>query len=432
MRPVDNLCRARGDRSPVSRAPSPPFALFTGAHRLAPAIDTLRRALCERPEYASVAAGGCQVRTLLRIKRDPHGDWQPRGAYVSFQRLAAERPFGFEACTFDYSYRRNRLRVLHFPGDIRLKGLEPQLTALNNIGHPVRVLRYVPRLRATFTACLQQTDTLAVGKYAAPAETDRAAAALQAVRAAGAGDRLGARVPALLGIDRRDAGLLWQTREPGAPLALATTPANLAAVMDQSGRLHARLHRLPALGLPHTGPEAVLARTVTHADWLAFASPVDGALFARLAAVLYRTRPAVGAGEERFCHGDFRLTQILDEKGHWALVDFDAACIADPRQEIGRFLAYLDYDLPWLGGTERQAQRQEAEMAYLSGYEAAGGRLSDMQAVNWYRLCAELAVLSRRVRSDRCDGLGLAQAVVRLKRLLAELNSDRYLKEATP
>lgn len=51
MRRCGNLCGASADEFAASPTPPVRFALVTGAHRLAPAMDTLRRALCVRPEY---------------------------------------------------------------------------------------------------------------------------------------------------------------------------------------------------------------------------------------------------------------------------------------------------------------------------------------------------------------------------------------------
>ncbi|MBI2319380.1 MAG: aminoglycoside phosphotransferase family protein, partial [Betaproteobacteria bacterium] len=324
---------AAADRSLAS--PPAPFALFAGGHPLSPAIEALNRALRSRSDYRAMAgapAQGRELRTLLRLRRDDKGDWRPRGAYLSFQRAAPERPYRFEACTFDYRYRDQRLSVVNFPHDPRLKALSPMLAQLTPYD-AIEVLRYVPRLRATFTARHEETGALAVAKFAAPEETARSARALQALGRASGVERIGARLPALLGLDGRDRALLWQTRQPGVRLAGGITASNAAAAMERCGRMHARLHALSIAGLPCIGFDAVLAQTRMHADWLAFAGPAHREWFAPLPAALERLRPQ--EGERGFCHGDFRLTQILDDAGEWSLVDFDAACIADRCQEIG-------------------------------------------------------------------------------------------------
>lgn len=156
---------------------------------------------------------------------------------------------------------------------------------------------------------------------------------------------------------------------------LAALRSGLAA---ECGRVLAGIHRLPVSaveGLPHEDPldawHEVLVRSgraqpalELGARWLA------------------DNRPP--AGERRLVHGDFRHGNlIVGPEGIRAVLDWELAHIGDPLEDLGWLCARA-----WRFGGPYEVGGFGSVDDLVDGYEAAGGRSVDRDALHWWLVFA--------------------------------------------
>jgi ABC-type multidrug transport system fused ATPase/permease subunit/Ser/Thr protein kinase RdoA (MazF antagonist) len=228
------------------------------------------------------------------------------------------------------------------------------------------------------------------GKLHSDEQGELAAAAATALRQrlGDAGVRLA--VPRTLG-HRRDLRLALSEAVPGTPqvvplvrerVAGGTAAGHaVAAAVAESARIAAAVHGSGVpLGAPRTlGDEiGAVRRDMAHVER---AAPLLGP---RLAAVLAEAE-ALGAGTSalpaRFAHGDLTPAQVLSDQGRFSLIDFDAACQAEPALDLGQFLAYLRVaacKAETAAGREPGGLGDELARTFLDAYaEAVGNRDPD-------------------------------------------------------
>jgi Ser/Thr protein kinase RdoA (MazF antagonist) len=249
------------------------------------------------------------------------------------------------------------------------------------------------------------------GKDAGPIAA-RIAAVSDAVAWAGASFRV-ARVKAC----RAERGVFVQECLPGRQITGEIGSDGLEAPLQRIGAIHAGIHALHAAG-PHVGAlKDPWPTVVERLDWLAFIRPGYAEVFRAVAARLEAARPA--PGEPVFCHGDFRCTQILADGENWSVIDFDDAGYGDASLDVGRFLAFLKYDVPALAGSQELLERAAA--AYLDGYAGRAGRAPAPDALRWHRTSQEVLYLAQMVRRDLADEAAFAAGCAELDRLSARL-----------
>jgi Phosphotransferase enzyme family len=339
------------------------------------------------------------VQTELRVSRRPDGELAFQRFYWSLQRDDPSSPAGFRATTVYCDAKDSTPRVLSFPEDPVLTGLEGALQAQGDAAH-LQVLRYIPLRRLTFRV-RGGTDLpdSAVAKvkragsgFTASAEAFRAVtAATEAATARGSSD---VRVPRLL---RQDASrqVLYLEDLPGEPLETAFRRVGLTAAMEQLGGLHRALHELDVRGL---------RRRREVADWLQdarWAVEQIGLLVGSSAA----DARAVGARLEadapadvppRYCQGDFVAGQVLCDASGWSVIDLDDSRWADPLSEVAGLHVALPRDLDLPPGPAGQARR-----AYLEAYARRSGEPFDIDRWTWFVRLLELTELARRLVKGR-------------------------------
>jgi aminoglycoside phosphotransferase (APT) family kinase protein len=140
----------------------------------------------------------------------------------------------------------------------------------------------------------------------------------------------------------------------GQPLvaAMRARPAAILALGHGFGRLHARLHRVPA-------PPGL--RT----SWIDWGGPIDAALRQRLVASSER-RPA------RLLHMDWHPLNVLVEDGRpTAILDWTNAHGGDPRADVARTLSILRLSPP-RGSRSDRLGRRLLELGWRAGYGSFG------------------------------------------------------------
>jgi aminoglycoside phosphotransferase (APT) family kinase protein len=174
-----------------------------------------------------------------------------------------------------------------------------------------------------------------------------AAALAERFRAAG----FDVAVPRPLGY-RPDLRLALTEAAPGAPRVVPLVRARVAGgeppaglTLDQAlvacARIAAAVHASGVpLGVPRTlaGEIGALDRDLVD---VTRAAPVLGprlaACIGEAEALAARSRPQPSV----LAHGDFTPARVLHDGGRFSLVDFDAACRAEPALDLGHFLAHL-------------------------------------------------------------------------------------------
>ena len=277
-----------------------------------------------------------------------------------------------------------------FPNDRRLTNL-PALAAVPEpsrgvLGRPwasSRLAAYAPEKSAT-ARCLDEAGaTLAYVKLYSLPEAGRHWRVLQAVARHG---RLGGgvRVPAVLACsdDRR---MLWLEAIGGSPLGELHGEA-LDQGMAALGTALARLHRMPAGGLPSFA-RLDLSRLHGSARVVGLARPELAAAAARLATTLADTwrRPA---GEPVHLHGDVHHRNALVDRGRLTLIDLDQAGAGWPAADLGSALARLIGDR--LLGTLDAGRAAELALILLGAY-ADSAPLPEPASLRWHTAAALLA-----------------------------------------
>ena len=183
---------------------------------------------------------------------------------------------------------------------------------------------------------------------------------LIALRAAAAAGLPVPRVYAIGCVEERPALLLeWCAGQPLAA-AVRAQPAAILALGHGFGRLHARLHRVPA-------PPGL--RTT----WIDWGGPIDAALRQRLLAQTEPRRP-------NLLHMDWHPLNVLVEHGRpTAILDWTNAHGGDPRADVARTLTILRLSPPRGGPWDRLARRL-LELGWRAGYGSFGPAMAPFYA----------------------------------------------------
>jgi hypothetical protein len=152
---------------------------------------------------------------------------------------------------------------------------------------------------------------------------------------------------------------------PGVPLSRLSGQMRMQG-MRLAGSAMGRLHRLPLrLQKNHTiSDETKLLR-----DWVQFSGPflpINNRITAQALNAIESVFNEIGDGPVSLIHRDFHDGQILCEGNRATLIDFDTACNGDPAQDIGNFLAHLDF-AALLG----VATNSDGVEAFFDGYREA-------------------------------------------------------------
>ena len=402
------------------------FAFLDPVASLRPALQAMRDHLGRNHLFLAIGeqqalASPIRERRLATFARDAQGNWRFKRIYLSYQPEGPLPRSGFRGHTFFYTPKRGELLDAPFPADPGLPSAGRVVDGMEHAaaagGAPVEVLRYVPMRRLTLRggcdAAGPGPDIVKVveGKNAGPIAA-RIGAVSDAATWAGASFRV-ARVKEC----RPERGVFVQECLPGRPLAGEIGPDALEAPLRRIGAIHAEIHALHAAG-PHVGAlKDPWPTVVERLDWLAFVRPAHAEVFRAVAARLETARPA--PGEPVFCHGDFRCTQILADGGNWSVIDFDDAGYGDASLDVGRFLAFLKYDVPALAGSPELLE--QAAAAYLDGYAGRAGRVPASGTLRWHRTSQEVLYLAQLVRRDLADEPAFAAGCAELDRLSAGL-----------
>ena len=188
---------------------------------------------------------------------------------------------------------------------------------------------------------------------------------------------------------RPEAGLLLQAPVPGRP---AAAERNDERFLDLVRAAASALAALQATRIPigrEVSLENVLAAFAAAIPDLSFTFPE---LYATAHRLLDRAQARAGrcTAELVTSHGDFKWDQFLINRGRYALIDFEACCLAEPSLDPGSFCAYLP---PSTANDWRDSAAAELERSvFLSTYEQISGRPIDFDRLSLY----ESVALARR------------------------------------
>jgi thiamine kinase-like enzyme len=403
-------------------------------HAFYPHVDRFRRLMAGHPRYrelvpAIVSQPTAEVRTLIR-GRPGAGRWDLKGLYRSFQCRDESRPLGFHAVTFLYSVSRGLLSCNEFPHDPYLPAAaaffdERRRRQVDDRAD--RVLRYVPLRRLTFRTSAGDGARV-IGKFVRPSEVGPAYDRLGTVFETVSRSSCRFRVAAPKGSDERQ-HLFFQEARPGGRLTQFLGPDSASDLLRVVGALHRELHALDVPGLPGRDVNAFIQTITDHLECIAVFRPEDAPVLDDVLAVLRARAPGVSPRDYRFCHGDFRCSQILKEDDRWSVIDFDGCLRADPYLEVAYLVAFLKYDVPLFARWFEEGQDdrlEEAYEAYLSGYEAGAPHALDRARLLWYRIGGEIHCLARMIRRDLIRSVAWSRGLDLLRHL-----SERLRREAT-
>lgn len=412
------------------------FTFLDGVEGLGPWVRGLRAALAGSDDYLRCREQAqwdpaIRVRTLMTFSHSETGRWKAKRAYVSFQPAGDLPRTGLRGDTFFVSGKRGGLQHCAFPVDPKLPAAGRIVSLLEQTeAMPVRILRYVPLRRLTLCGpWAPATPDAAVVKVVENGGAARIAAGLKAVEAAALRAGASFSVAALLAQDEVAATFV-QTRLPGVPLVEGIQAEGLEDVLRRVGETHAEVHALPVAPGRHPPAADPFPTVLERLDWLRFIRPATDQFLREVQARLELFRPNLARIRDVFCHGDFRCTQVLADGDRWSVIDFDDAGPGDACQDVGRFLAFLKYDVPLLGAASRgeagaSALLARAEAAYLEGYAARSGAALDPGSLLWHRSCQEILYLSQLVRRDLADEAAFEAGCNSIRRLTAGLGASR-------
>jgi thiamine kinase-like enzyme len=370
------------------------YEFIKSAHPFFPQIESLRTALASELQPAEDKG---HSRSLLRIDFD-RGRPQLKWAYVSKQSSASER---FEATTYVYRRKRDRVDRYEFPNDPKLQDMG---SVLNEFPEHWTVLRYVPRRRLTINI----GDRVAkfVRRSELPAVVDR----LRQVERTLDGKAFS--IPRLTET-RPENGILFEELVEGRGLDAILNRETLTTHLETAGKIACRIHQHDPANLPRMQTASIFEAsrkdeallTVFNPDLKKWLATVLNELFAAFEDF---------ESETTFCHGDFRAPHLLSkDNGDWSVVDFDGATSADPHWEIVLFLTSLKREFPMFAAADLH---EEAIDAFIAGYEREG-RNVNREKLQWFRLAAEIHFLARSFQRDLYTPELFAQSVCDIARL---------------
>ncbi|HEX6827567.1 MAG TPA: aminoglycoside phosphotransferase family protein [Burkholderiales bacterium] len=365
----------------------------------------------------------------MTFSRSDSGRWKAKRAYVSFQPTGDLPRTGFRGDTFFVSQKRGDLQHCPFPDDPKLPAAGRMVSRLEQAeASPVKVLRYVPLRRLTLRGpWASATPGPAVVKVIENGGAAHIAAKLEAIEDAARRGRVSFSVATPIAHDE-GAATFVQACLPGVPLSEWIQADDLEAVLRRVGATHAEVHALPLAPGSHPPVADPFPTVLERLDWLRFVRPGKAELLRGVQARLEASRPDPARSRDVFCHGDFRCTQVLADGERWSVIDFDDAGPGPACLDVGRFLAFLKYDLPLLataawGDAAASAMLARAEAAYLDGYAGRSGAAPDPRGLLWHRGCQEILYLAQLVRRDLADEPAFEAGCGWIERLTAGLGS---------
>lgn len=141
-------------------------------------------------------------------------------------------------------------------------------------------------------------------------------------------------------------------RAPGVTLQTAMTraPWRVPALVDEFGRLHARLHRLPADEWPDDG------RTLLDGRLAKLRSMVAGGDHPDLARALERIDPllpALGGVDPLVCHGDYHPLNVVADGRRLSVLDWTDAGLGDRQGDVARTALLFEIATDFVTGATR-------------------------------------------------------------------------------
>lgn len=378
--------------------PVAPFSCVPADHVARSLLDSL---LAELPARAGAVPR--PVRVVAELRGSVTGSVvAPERVYASLQTESAGR---FDAITLHWSADTGA-RWCRFPTDPKLPSLRAAL-ADHESADGFEVLRYVPLRRFTF-----RSDGRVVKIKRRSRLRDSWARALAVETAARRGTNE-VQVPPLLAVNDALSAYV-QADVPGAALADVAVGAQLAPLLAEAGGVHAAFHRLDATGLPGgTTPEGHLAAAGRDAAWTVAMLPSLTGPVHRALRVLADHLPGP-ARTTVTCHGDLVPSHLIGGPGGWTVIDHDLAHTGEPERDLALFIAGLAYDVPDLAdGTASDPTHASAVAAYLDGYQAAGGQVTERRLA-WHLLAAHLHHAWLLATKDRAHPAALAATAARL------------------
>jgi aminoglycoside phosphotransferase (APT) family kinase protein len=410
----------------MSQGPAVNFFTFLSDHHpLTPLMASQRSGIAQTMSRQGRAASVSSAE--IKVSTEADGRWRP-------ERLTCrlEAPPGADPKTWLWLWcRKTSSASLHeFPQDPYIPGLSDWIaTPVDHRDAPlidVKVLRYVPTRRVTFSARLAGAgDRKVIVKFKRRSKLAEAAERLARVHAASA--QTPVVTARMQGVLPRHTGFV-QDWLPGRPFDNAISRPKFASLMLEAGRLHARLHALDVADMPNWSLDHYVAGIGRDIDWITFMQPDAGRRLAALWQSLAARLLAAGRARHVFCHGDFVPGQLLLQSDGIAVTDFDLARRGLDVQEIAKWIAALKYHIPDFAGAVRSspgsatALLREAEEAYVAGYERQSGRRIDRGQLGAFIAAAEIHYLAIWLKKDRFapGAFGVA-----LERVAAEAGSRK-------
>ncbi len=170
------------------------------------------------------------------------------------------------------------------------------------------------------------------------------------------------RVPKILGSCPRWPGYVMACAD-GVPISQLQSHLRHVG-FSLAGAALGRLHRLPLrLQENHTtAQEQDLLRNWVHLTCAVL--PEQARLLTKAQAHVDRLLADSAPQTFTMVHRDFHEGQVLVSNGSATLIDFDTVCNGEPSQDIGNFLAHLDYS-----GLVSGTATQDDETAFITAYE---------------------------------------------------------------
>ena len=355
------------------------------------------------------------IRTLMRGRQIPGGEWRLQWVYVSFQFRDESRPLRFDALTLLYSAKTQQIDAYEFPRDPYLPTAASFFVdaASGPMGRgsdlDVDVRRYVPRRRLTFLVRRPlEGGAPVVGKFVRNAELETAYETLGEVYRAVARTPSIFSVAAPRGIDR-NSSVFFQEARSAEPLTARFETDRSSEVLRSVGAIHRDIHTLDVRHVPTWDVHTFLDNLNTHVQWIAFFCPEQASFLEDVRKLLITHVPRVDPDAYVFCHGDFRCSHVLQDRGDWSVVDFDAAMRADPYLDVARLMALLKHDVPFFrqrfvdAGQDATDLLEAACDAYVEGYQERAQRRLNPRRLLWYRIACEIDYLARMIARDLLD-----------------------------
>ena len=145
---------------------------------------------------------------------------------------------------------------------------------------------------------------------------------------------------ALINIPGLEALVMRQA--PGEPLT-AFDGAARRDVMAHAGEALARLHAARLEDIEDYGVDDEIALLARWVDFVTAHAPDDGIRFSRALRSVIQLLEATDPFASRLIHRDFHERQVIATRNSATLIDFDTVRLGDPAQDIGNFLAHLEF-----------------------------------------------------------------------------------------